>query len=123
MKEVVEGNHHSHGYKAIGEVKGRPMESGPVKIQKVDHLAVNHAVHEVAYGPAQDKSKGRDQALLTFRQPSQHHPNETDGQQGKEDEEGETKGRVAPGKDAEGCPGVADIGQAENVSNNWNRVV
>ena len=99
------------------------MELGPVKIQKIDYLAVNDAVDEVADGPAHDESKGRDQAFLAFRQPSQHHSNETDRQEGKKNEEGKTISRVAPGENTKGRPGVADIGQAKQLFDHRERMV
>jgi len=45
----------THADAGIGHVEGREVPSAPVKVQKVDHVAVQQAVDDVANGPAQDE--------------------------------------------------------------------
>ncbi len=99
------------------------MKSGPIKIQKVDHLSVEKAVDEISYGSAKDKSEGYDQSFFFFRQPPQHHHNENDSQKGEENEKGETKKRVAARKDAKGSPGISNVGQVKQVFDNWDGMI
>ena len=99
------------------------MVAGPVKVQEVDHLSVEDTVDEVSHGPTQDKGEGCDQDLFSLRQSSKHHHNETDRKERKEKKEGYTKKCIASSKDAEGRPGIADIGQVEQVLDDRNRVV
>lgn len=38
----------------VGDVEGRVVPAGPVKVQEVNHVAVPQAVGHVTYGAAQD---------------------------------------------------------------------
>lgn len=53
--EAQDGHDHSHGDETIGEIKGGPVVSVPVKVEKIDDLSVYDTIDQISYGPAEDE--------------------------------------------------------------------
>ena len=60
---------------AVGQVEGREVDACVVKVLKVDHVAVEHAVDHIAHGAAQNAGQGKAKEFLSgvlFEHPHHH---------------------------------------------------
>jgi len=99
------------------------MVGTDIEVEEVDHLAEADPVDEVSQGAGKDHPQGDCKQLIFVGIDAQVMEDEADGGQGDADEEDVAEGRRGPGKEAEGRPGVPDVGDAEESRDHGNRLV
>ena len=55
LVKKIKHNSDADGDEAIGDVESRPVVIAPVDVEKIDHLAIEHAIDEIADGAAKNK--------------------------------------------------------------------
>jgi hypothetical protein len=57
LVKKIKHNSDADGDEAIGDIESRPVVVAPVDVEKINHLAVEHAIDEITDGAAKNERK------------------------------------------------------------------
>src|SRR5262245_40511876 len=84
---------------------------------------MQNSIDQISDGAAENKRERGYQTGFLLAQAPQHDDDETDGKKGNQHEEGQAKGFMAAGEDAERGTGIAHVSQAEQAIDDRNRLM